>query len=89
MGRGRLTEVTLYTRPGCHLCDEALEGILALRAEVGGFDLAEVNIESDPDLHRRYLERIPVVSVDGDEVSELHFDPRPLRARIATVRPER
>ena len=82
-----MTLVTLYTRPGCHLCDEAREAILALRRELPHFELYEVDIETDQDLHSRYLERIPVVEVDGKEVSELVFDPRPLRARIGTVRP--
>ena len=84
-----MTVVTLYTRPGCHLCDEAREAILALREELRGFELVEVDIESDTDLHRRYLERIPVVVVDGEEVSELVFEPGRLRARIGTVRSQR
>ena len=53
--------VTLYTRPGCHLCDEAREAILGLRGEVPPFELGEVNIERDDGLLARYLERIPVV----------------------------
>ena len=82
-----MTVVTLYTRPGCHLCDEAREALLALRSELPPFELCEVDIETDPTLHARYLERIPVVEVGGEEVSELAFDPRPLLARIGTVRP--
>ena len=80
-----MTVVTLYTRPGCHLCDEAREAILGMRDGLAPFDLEEVDIETDEALLRRYLERIPVVSVEGEEVSELVFDPRPLRARIGTV----
>jgi hypothetical protein len=77
--------VTLYGRPDCHLCDEAREGILALRAEGRRFELREVNIESDERLHRLYLERIPVVLVDGEEVSELALDVAALRSRLDTV----
>jgi glutathione S-transferase len=79
--------VTLYARPGCHLCDEAREAILALRAELAPFELREVDIESDEALHSRYLERIPVIEVDGRVVSELALEADRLRARLDTVRP--
>jgi hypothetical protein len=80
-----LTDVVLYTRPQCHLCDEAREAILALREEFPGLRLNEVDIESDPRLHAAYLERIPVVEVEGEVVSELIFDPDQLRRRLDTV----
>jgi glutaredoxin len=78
--------VTLYTRPGCHLCDEAREGIVELRGEAPPFELREVNIDDDDELHARYLERIPVVEVDGEVVSELHLDGDRLLASLDTVR---
>jgi glutaredoxin len=77
--------VTLFTRPGCHLCDEAREAILAMRADVP-FELSEVNIDQDRVLLARYLERIPVVTVDGEVVSELEFERDSLRAVLDTVR---
>jgi glutaredoxin len=85
VGRGGVTEVRLYTRPGCHLCDEAREAILELRASGLGFDLREVNIEQDERLHAEYLERIPVVEVGGEIVSELVLDVHALRSRLHTV----
>jgi len=81
-----MTVVTLYTRPGCHLCDEAREAILALREELPPFELSEVNIEQDDGLLARYLERIPVVAVDGEVVSELELKLDRLRASLDTVR---
>ncbi len=81
-----MTVVTLYTRPGCHLCDEAREAILALREELPSFELSEVNIEQDDGLLARYLERIPVVAVDGEVVSELELKRDRLRASLDTVR---
>jgi glutaredoxin len=78
--------VTLYTRPGCHLCDEARDAITVRRDVLPPFDLREVDIEADPILHARYLERIPVVEVDGEVVSELHIDLSRLLARLDTVR---
>jgi len=80
-----MTVVTLYGRPGCHLCDEARDAIVALREEVSRFELREVNIERDDALLARYLERIPVVKVDGDTVSELQLDLDLLRGLLDTV----
>ena len=79
--------VTLFTRPGCHLCDEAREAILETRAELPEFELREVDIEADEALHALYLERIPVVQVNGDIVSELHIDLARLRLSLDTVTP--
>ena len=81
-----MTVITLYTRPGCHLCDEARQAILALREELPPFELSEVNIEQDDGLLARYLERIPVVAVDGEVVSELELKLDRLRASLDTVR---
>jgi glutathione S-transferase len=82
-----LTQVLVYSRPGCHLCEEAMQAIVALH-EVGyRFELLEVDIESDELLLRRHLERIPVVEVDGEVVSELVLDEAALRARLDTVGP--
>ncbi len=70
-----LPDLVLYARPACSLCDEAREAIelvLADRRERGEPVPAfvERDIEADPDLHRRYLERIPVVEL-GDQRVEL------------------
>ncbi|MEK6273014.1 MAG: glutaredoxin family protein [Actinomycetota bacterium] len=81
-----MTVITLYTRPGCHLCDEARDAILALREELPPFELSEVDIEHDDGLLARYLERIPVVAVDGEVVSELELKLDRLRASLDTVR---
>jgi glutaredoxin len=77
--------VTLYARPECHLCDQAREQLEAMRAEGPGFELREVDIESDRELLARFLERIPVIAVEGEIVSELGLDPDGLRARLGTV----
>ena len=77
--------VVLYTRPGCHLCDEARAGLEAMLREGWRFELRELDIDRDPRLHSAYLERIPVVEVEGQVVSELWLDPAALRARLDTV----
>jgi glutaredoxin len=77
--------VTLYGRAGCHLCDEAREAILALRAEGVSLELHEVDIEADERLHAELMERVPVVEVEGSIVSELVLDVQALRSRLHTV----
>ena len=79
-----MTLVTLYGKPGCHLCDEARSVVAAVRRE-RPFELHEVDVTLDPGLHRRYGERIPVVVVDGDEAFEYVVDPQELRRRLDRV----
>jgi glutaredoxin len=79
--------VTLFARQGCHLCDEARRAILELRRSGRQLELHEVDIEADEGLLRTYLERIPVVAVDGEIVSELILDRDALLARLDTVGP--
>jgi glutaredoxin len=74
--------VTLYTRPGCHLCDDARAALLELR-ERTPFDLDEIDIETDDALHAAYLERIPVICVDGEHVSDYFLDEPTLTARLS------
>ena len=78
-------ELVLYSRPGCHLCEEAIEELAALRRTGYRFELREVDIESDETLLRRLLERIPVVELNGEVVSELALDRAAVRARLDTV----
>lgn len=60
----------VFIRHGCHLCDEALERIAELDpADVLGLEV--VDIEQDDDLHLRYLELIPVIELDGEEIARL------------------
>ena len=71
--------VLLYTRPGCHLCDEARDVLLDERARTP-FELDEVDIETDDELVREYGVRIPVVVIDGEERFEYRVDPLELAA---------
>jgi len=76
---GRLV---LYGRPGCHLCDDARDALLRVRADAA-FELREIDIEGDDDLFKRYLERIPVVCLNGEELFELFVDEAALRRRLS------
>ena len=66
-------KVVLYSRPGCHLCDEAREVVLAERSTTP-FDLEEIDIETDDALLLDYGMRIPVVTIGGDEAFEYTVD---------------
>jgi glutaredoxin len=65
--------VVLYSRSGCHLCDQARDVIVSVRARQP-FAFEEVDIETDHDLLRDYGIRIPVVTVDGEERFEITVD---------------
>jgi glutaredoxin len=80
-----MSVVTVYSRAGCHLCEEAVSALVALHGEGYRFDLHEVDIESEDLLLRRMLEKIPVVEIDGIVVSELILDEAAVRARLDTV----
>jgi glutaredoxin len=70
--------LVLYGRTGCHLCDDAravLQGI--------GHPFEEVDVEGDDELLARYLERIPVVALDGTELYDFFVDEADLRRRLA------
>jgi glutaredoxin len=74
--------VVLYSRPGCGLCDEARDVILA-EAERTSFAFDEVNVEAEDALELAYGTRIPVVAVDGIERFEIRIEPAPFAAALA------
>ncbi|HET7236375.1 MAG TPA: glutaredoxin family protein [Actinomycetota bacterium] len=68
-----MSEVLLYSRPHCGLCDEARATILAVRGRVA-FEFREVDVTGDDALELEYGIRIPVVLVDGLELAEIRVD---------------
>ena len=72
--------LVLYGRPGCHLCDDARAVLVRV-----GAPFSEVDITSDDALHAAYLERIPVVTLDGEERFELFVDEAALRELLSRV----
>jgi glutaredoxin len=74
-------EVVLYGRDGCCLCDQARDVLLQVRAE-HPFAFAECDIERDDALLRCYLERIPVVTIDGVEAFSLFVDESEFKRRL-------
>jgi Glutaredoxin-like domain (DUF836) len=76
-----VTEVVLFGREGCCLCDEAREVLLRVR-DRHPFALHERDIDGNEALLRAYLERIPVVTIDGVEAFELFVDEAELMDRL-------
>jgi len=77
----RLPEVVLYTRPGCHLCDEAKEQLEVLRKTVA-FELREIDIDTNPELQRRYNDEVPVIFIHGRKAFKYRIDPRQFLERL-------
>ena len=73
--------VTLYGKPGCHLCDEALAMLQRLERRYP-MEIQKVDITQDPTLFRRYDIRIPVVVVDGGDEMEAPITEQELRRSL-------
>jgi glutaredoxin len=74
-------EITVYSRPGCHLCADAMSALRALQGELR-FGLSERDIDEDDALQRAYFERIPVIALDGEELFDYFIDEAILRERL-------
>jgi len=74
-------DVTLYTRPGCHLCEDAKNAISPVLREYGAV-LREVNIENDAVLEQRYGMDIPVVFIGARKVAKHRVDVSQFRRRL-------
>jgi len=77
-----MTLVTLYTRQGCCLCDDA-KRVLAEARGKANFDYREVDIDSDPDLRRQYNEEVPVIAIDGAKAFKYRVDLKDVLRRLA------
>ncbi len=73
--------LTVYTKPGCHLCEEAVRLLTHLQAQTP-FTLEEINIEADPALFAEYGEQIPVILLNGEFLSEYAVDEDQVRTQL-------
>jgi glutaredoxin len=74
--------VTVYTRSGCHLCDEAKQVIESVRRRAT-FDYEEFDIDSDPRLRQLYNEEVPVIAIDGKKAFKYRVTPAELLKKLA------
>ena len=83
--------LTLLTRPGCHLCDDARDVVTAVIADLGAqtsagpITLEERSIVDDAELLARYSEEIPVLLIDGRVHNIWRIDPERLRAALTSA----
>ena len=78
-------QVTLYTRPGCHLCEVAKEQMAPLLAEFGAA-LHEINIDADSVLREMYTNEVPVVFLGARKIAKHRVDLTQLRRQLAAAR---
>ena len=76
-----LVQIDIYSRPGCHLCDEAREVVERVRLRFP-FLLRVINIETDPEIEKRYGEKIPVVFINGNKAFKYHVDEAELEKKV-------
>jgi hypothetical protein len=72
-------QLTLLTREGCGLCDDMLQSLSGLRAELQLPPLTLQDVDEDPELQRRYGLRVPVLLLDGERVAEATLDVQELK----------
>jgi len=77
-------EVTLYTRRGCHLCDEAKAAMAPLLREFGA-TLREVDIDRDAGLRERYTNDVPVIFLGSRKIAEHRLDPVQFRRQLEQI----
>lgn len=77
----KIATVTIYTRPGCHLCDQARAAIEASRCS-GEYALEEVNIDEDPALQERYGHDIPVIFINGVKAFKHRVESREFKRKL-------
>jgi glutaredoxin len=81
MNEMKRATVTIYTRPGCHLCDEAKAAMHASGCD-GEYSLEEINIDEDPELRERYGNDIPVILINGAKVFKHRVDPGEFKRKL-------
>ena len=79
-----MAHLTVYSKPGCHLCEEAIRVLTDLQAQTP-FTLEEINIQDDPALFAEYGEQIPVVLLNGERLFEYTVDEDRLRQKLREV----
>jgi glutaredoxin len=74
-------QIDIYSRPGCHLCDEAKDIIDRVRKR-HAFAVRVINIEENPALESAYGTEIPVVFINGSKAFKYHVDERELEKKV-------
>lgn len=83
-----MTLVTVFTRTGCHLCEDALEVLESLQNELN-FEIKEILIDGDEALEKLYGEQIPVTQIDGEHHDFWRVEPERFRSSLEKHRQRR
>lgn len=75
-------QVILYSRKGCHLCEVVKESLYKLHRR-GGFQLQEVDVDSDDKLRQQFTDEVPVVFINGRKAFKYRMDEREFLRKIA------
>jgi glutaredoxin len=73
--------VTVYSRHGCHLCEDAITILEGMREELA-FEIEIINIDADPELAKLYGNEVPVIHIDGQHHDFYRVDPERFRASL-------
>ncbi len=85
IGKPRIrARVVIYSRPGCHLCDEAKASMFSAGCD-DDFTLEEVNIDEDPELKERYRFDIPVITIDGIKAFKHRVDSKEFKRKLRRI----
>ena len=76
-----MTKVTIYSRQGCHLCDDAHNTLESMREELK-FEIEVINIDEDAELIKLYSDQVPVIHIDGIHHDFYKVDPTRLRSSL-------
>lgn len=79
------TEITIYTRENCHLCEEAVETCRRVGESVSAdISLDLVDVDEDPELRERYGDRVPYIFVDGRPAFKYRVEADELRRKLTS-----
>jgi len=76
-----MTKVTVYSRHGCHLCDDAFNTLESMRKELN-FEIEVIDIDQDAELIKLYSDQVPVIHIDGQHHDFYKVDPTRFRSSL-------
>jgi len=76
-----MTEITIYSRQGCHLCDDAFNTLESMRKELN-FEIEVIDIDQDDELIKLYSDQVPVIHIDGQHHDFYKVDPTRFRSSL-------
>lgn len=80
-------EVVLYARKGCHLCEIVKESLHKLSRHTS-FSLREIDVDSSPDLRRKFTDEVPVVFINGRKAFKYRMDEQEFLKKLAARQPD-